>query len=110
MKTFEEIREFLAGKIKLEKKRLKTYSAKAGSYDISNVITRYVQSLMADARYSEIQMFEDFSKKKHLKSDRLDKYVKDRKKGLKHMREAFLHEDEASEKRRPWHYSKNHNK
>jgi hypothetical protein len=106
VKSFEEIRTFLAEKIKIEKKRLKSYSTHANPFDLSNAIARHVEALMSSSRYDELKMLEHFLEKKKINSNRLTVYVKDRKKGLKNMKEALNNTAEETDRKRPWRYQK----
>lgn len=96
MKTFDEIREFLATKFTKERKRLKTYSAHANMYDLANVVSRHVQSLMAESRYSELKKL--VKKRPKLKDD---SYIKERLKATSRMATAIQHVADSDESKRP---------
>jgi hypothetical protein len=101
MRTFEEIRELLAEKIRYEKKRLRTFDSKANAFDISNAITRFVLALMAESRYKELRRL---VKHKHRGGNgkyKTDDYLKERLKATSDMSKVLKKYAEAAEKARP---------
>lgn len=102
MRTFEEVRELLANRIRYEKKRLKTFDSKANAFDISNAITRFVLALMAESRNKELKRF---SKKglKHKKEGwtPVIEYFNERLKATSDMSKVLLKYAEEAEKARP---------
>ena len=97
MKSFEEIRTFLAEKILIEKKRLKSYATHANHFDLANAIGRHVQSLMALSRHSELKRI---IKKRPKWST--DSYLQERLRATKKMSEAIENFANDSDSKRPW--------
>jgi len=102
-RTFEEVRALLATAFKKEKERLKSFGTKANSFDLANVVARYVLALMAESRYRELKLF----KKKGLKTKKegwtpVIEYIDDRMKATKSMSRAIRHLAEDADSKRPW--------
>lgn len=99
MKSFEEIRTMLAEKITTEKKRLKSYSTHANSFDLANALGRHVEALMTSSRYSELKRI---IKKRPKWST--DSYLQERLRATKKMSEALENFAKDSDGKRPWRY------
>ena len=105
MRTFEEIRELLAKQFHKEKLRLKSYGTRADSFQLANVVARYVEALMAESRYRELKKLSQviYNDSKHLKHARkLLGHVSERMNATKAMSKAIQHMAEDNEKKRPW--------
>ena len=106
----DDIRAMLAEKFSKEKKRLKTFATKVDSFQLANVVYRYVESMMSDSRYRELKRLQKSIDKNGIEAgDReLKKYVAERMKATKAMAKAIRHVAEDAETKRPWKRKKEH--
>jgi hypothetical protein len=98
----EEIRDLLAQKFSLEKKRLKTYGTKTDSIQMANVCAQYVRAFMSYARSREGKRILKHVNKRHIINNPLRNYLKERIKATSRMAKAIKHVAEETEKKRPW--------
>jgi hypothetical protein len=106
MKT-EDIRTLLAEKFSREKKRLKTFGTKVDSFQLANVVYRYIESMMSDSRYRELKrLIKKYPARGKLQD--LYNYIDERMKATKAMSKAIQHVAEDNESKRPWKRKKEH--
>ena len=108
MRTADEIKEFLAQKFAVEKKRLKSYGTKASSFDLAHAVYRHVEALMCESRYRELKRaFKLADKHKRvLGTEPTYKkylyYLQERMKATKAMSKAIENVANTNDKNRPW--------
>ena len=110
MRSFEEVRDLLADKFRTEKQRLKTFGTKANSFDLSNVIAKYVLGLMAESRCRELNKAIQKLYKVYDAQDRsynitvrdVNKYLRERSKATSAMAKIITKYAVEAEKNRPW--------
>lgn len=100
--TFDQIRDLLTEKFSKEKKRLKTYGTKANSFDLANVVARYVQALMSDSRRRELKRIEKQFKGKEWARHTLYAYLEERIQATSDMSTAIKNMAVKNESERPY--------
>lgn len=98
----EEVRELLAQKFALEKRRLKSFGTKSNSFDLANAVAPWVVALMADSRTRELRRLEKWLEKRHIKSLKVQKYLASRKRETKLQAQAINNLAKQKEEHRPW--------
>jgi hypothetical protein len=96
----DDLRDLLAQKFSREKKRLKSYGTKTDSFQMANVVVRYVQALMCDSRNRELKRLKKLLRQGDL--NKIWKHVRERLKATSRMAKAIRHVAEETEKKRPW--------
>lgn len=97
----EEIRDILAQKFALEKRRLKTYKTKTNSFDLANAVTPWVRAFMADSRVRELRRIQKWMEKEQVKSPRVQKYLATRKPIMQRQAQAIQRMAQERQDRRP---------